>query len=361
MIPISTLNMRHMFQSFEDPSASNDTAARIAQLREIMRAEKIDAYLVPRADEHQGEYVPPQSERLQWLTGFSGSAGLAVIAKKKAALFVDGRYTLQAQKEVDNKIFEFFEIPKSKVSDWIGKNLTKNSIVGFDPKLHTVTDILRLEPALKKHEIKLRPIARSNLIDRIWDKTDHTSDIEKISIHPVKFAGQKHVDKLAQIQTTLKNANHDAAILTMPDSISWLLNIRGRDVAHNPVVLAFAIIPTKGKCELFIEPKKLSPEMRQHLKPVAKIYTPDDLAQRISVLKSTEKRIRIDPDSAAHWFATHLRKNQVAHAPDPCLEPKTIKNGTEITGAREAHIRDGAAIVRFLHWLDKSVEPKTTT
>ena len=344
-----------MFQSFDSPSTTEDTRSRVDNLRKHMRAEKIDAYLVPRADEYQGEYVPPQSERLRWLTGFSGSAGFAIVAKKAAALFVDGRYTLQARNEIDTRLFEVNQIPQSKLSDWVPKNLSKNCVIGFDPKLHTINEITRLTVALNPHEVKLKPIARKNLVDQIWDKRDVKRTIQKISVHPIEFTGISHTDKIADIQKELTKQKQDVAILTMTDSVSWLFNIRGQDIAHNPVVLAFSIIPAKGKCQLFIAPEKLTPEVRDHLQPVAKIYKPSELSRRLNHLKNANARARIDPTTAAYWFKTRLTKNQTVFAPDPCLKKKAIKNDVEIDGARRAHLRDGVAVTRFLHWLENEI------
>ncbi len=350
------LNKTLMFQDFENPTIRDEAGPRVAALRDLLRKHKIDAYLVPRADEHQGEYVAPQSERLKWLTGFSGSAGLAIVTKKKAALFVDGRYTVQARAEVNEEIFEFHQVPAAKLSNWIRDNLRKGSTVGFDPKLHTINATLKLTEALKEASISLKAIARANLIDLIWDKTDIQIEVQKIQTHPLEYAGRAHTDKLAEIQSLLKSQSVHATILTLPDSICWLLNIRGQDIPHNPVVLAFAIVPTKGKCELFVESEKLTPAVRRHLKPVAHIFQPTNLSQRLTELKSTGQRINLDPTSASHWFAMRLRKDQIAYGSDPCLRPKAIKNKTEIAGLRRAHVRDGHAVVRFLHWLDEKTK-----
>ncbi|MGQ0457063.1 MAG: aminopeptidase P family protein [Hyphomicrobium sp.] len=342
-----------MFQTFESSQGSQHVAARVAALRTWMAKAKIDAVLVPRADEHQGEYVPPCAERLKWLTGFSGSAGLAIVARTSAALFVDGRYTVQAKTETDTKIFELSPQPRPQVSMWLSEHLKPGAVVGFDPWLHTASEAARLRSTLADKKIKLKALAK-NPVDLIWGKARPKPPAAPIIPHPLSFAGKSAADKIADLQKTLKDERQNAAILTLADSISWLFNIRGGDVAHNPVVLAFAIVPANGKAELFVAPEKVTREARAHLTAVAKLSPPEALRSRIAALKSGKKRVRLDPNSAAAWFETALGPKCIAPAPDPCILPKAIKNETEISGARAAHVRDGVAVVRFLAWLDKA-------
>ena len=343
-----------MFQTYEGPEPQQAGADRVVRLRRLMAQAKIDAVLVPRADEHQGEYVPPSAERLKWLTGFSGSAGLAVVGRTAAALFVDGRYTVQAPTQVDTRIFEVLHTPEAKLSDWLGKHLKTDAKVGFDPRLHTPLQVEDLEKALTPKGIKLKALAR-NPVDRIWGRERPAPPQGAVTPHPARFAGMPAEQKIADLQAALRKHGNDAVILTLPDSIAWLFNIRGSDVAHNPVPLAFAIVPANGKPELFIDPAKLDAQAKAHLAKLAKLSTPDTLAGRLKALKATSKRIRLDPGTAAFWFFRALRggKARIVRGSDPCELPKAIKNATEIKGARIAHKRDGAAVARFLAWLDR--------
>nr|PZN83881.1 MAG: X-Pro aminopeptidase [Pseudomonadota bacterium] len=340
-----------MFQSFEAPAELESSTDRINRLRSLLPELRVDAVLVPRADEHQGEYVPASAERLRWLTGFSGSAGIAVITRRAGALFVDGRYTVQARSQVSKEL-EILQIPEARLSDWLREKLRPGAAVGFDPRLHTVSEIERLTEALADRKIKLKPLAR-NPVDRLWGAERPPAPMGKVRPHPLKYAGRAAEDKIAEIQKTLKADGQDAVVLTLPDSIAWLFNIRGSDVQHNPVALAFAIVPAQGKPELFIAREKLDADAKAHL-TFAKISQPEALAARLSQLKAAGKRVRLDPNTASWWFAKQLGGPQrIARAQDPCILPKAKKNDVEIKGARAAHLRDGAAVVRFLAWLDR--------
>ncbi len=342
-----------MFQTFDsspNPAAATD---RVAKLRALLVKHKIDAFLVPRADEHQGEYVPPSAERLKWLTGFSGSAGLAIVSKKHAALFVDGRYTVQVRAETDATQFDFPGIARDKVAAWLKDKLPKGAVIGFDPWLHTGGGIRVLEEALSPKGIKLKPLAK-NLVDLAWGKDRPAAPMNPIVPHPLKYAGQTAADKMTDIQKRLKDQDHDAVILTLPDSICWAFNIRGSDVAHNPIVLAFAIIPQSGKAELFVAREKVSKAAREHLEPVARLQQPAALAKRVAELKKAGRRVLLDTATAAFELSRALGAKSLVKGPDPCIAPKAIKNAIEIKGARSAHARDGAAVVRYLAWLDRA-------
>lgn len=342
-----------MFQTFETRSDPTLAASRVSRLREEMQRRKLDAYLIPRADEHQGEYVPSCAERLHWLTGFSGSAGSAVVAHDTAAVFVDGRYTVQARQEVDTKIFEIVPMAKTRVEDWIPQHLSSSARIGFDPKLFTIAQIERLQSRLKPHGIKVTPVA-TNLIDKLWGKDRPALPAGPIFPHPLDFAGTSSEDKVAEVQKRLTEDEQDAIVLTSPDSIAWLLNARGSDVAHNPVFMSFAIVPRRGKVELFADPKKIDKSLREHLRPVAKVLASEKLGERLTDLKSQKKRVRLDPNAASWFFAQKLGgARRIARGSDPCTALKSIKNPTEIAGMRTAHERDGAAVSRFLCWLDR--------
>ena len=340
-----------MFQTFQSLSGPEHVAERVKALRALMTKAKLDAVLVPRADKHQGEYVPASAERLQWLTGFSGSAGIAVVAKKSAVLFTDGRYTVQAEAETDKSVFEISLQPRLKLAEWLSTALAKDQTVGFDPWLHTAGEIARLKALLALKGIKLKALAK-NPIDTLWGKARPKPPSGPVTAQPLALAGKSASEKIAHVQALLKKDGQNAVILTLPDSICWLLNIRGSDVAHNPVVLAFAIVPATGNAELFVDPARLDAETRAHLAPVAKLLRPGALADRLSALKKQGKRVRFDPDLAAYWFEAKLGARTITRGQDPCILPKAIKTSAEIGGARAAHVRDGRAVVRFLAWLD---------
>ncbi len=369
-----------MFQTYEAPEVGQDGIQRIVRLRALMAKARLDAVLVPRADEHQGEYVPPSAERLKWLTGFTGSAGLAVVARTAAALFVDGRYVVQAPAQVDTRIFEVLQIPDARLGDWLTRHLKAGAKVAFDPWLHTPTQIEELEKSLAPKGIALTALGR-NLVDLVWGGERPAPPTGEVVPHPARFAGTPAEHKIAELQTGMRKAGEDCTVLTLPDSIAWLFNIRGSDVAHNPVALAFALVPASGKAELYIDPAKIGPEARAHLTKLAKL-APDDkaawarfaalspaakakaavraeravrkaLGARLAELNASGKRVRLDPGTAAMWFFRKLGPKSIARGPDPCLLPKARKNAAEIKGTRIAHKRDGAAVARFLAWLDR--------
>jgi Xaa-Pro aminopeptidase len=346
-----------MFQTYEPAQRGGDGAERIARLRQLMARARIDALLVPHGDEYANEYLPACAERLAFVTGFTGSAGTAVIARDRAALFVDGRYILQAPRQVDTRIFEVLQVGKAKLGEWLAKALKPGAVIGFDPKLHSPGTVDELAEELASKRIKLKPLA-ANLVDRLWGKQRPPSPQAPVVVHPLKYAGKSAADKLAEVQAALKKDSQDAAVLTFPPSICWLLNIRGSDVAHNPLTLAFAIVPASGKAELFIDPAKLDREAKAHLAPVARLSAPAALGERLTALKKAGKTVRLSP-AAPVWFHRRLTggkgggKARVVRAPDPCVLPQARKNATEIKGARAAHKRDGAALARFLAWLDR--------
>ncbi|MEQ1614537.1 MAG: aminopeptidase P family N-terminal domain-containing protein, partial [Hyphomicrobiaceae bacterium] len=341
-----------MFQSFEAPADASACIARTKLVRDIMRRLKIDAFLVPRADEHQGEYVPPSAERLKWLTGFSGSAGMAVVASTKAVVLVDGRYTLQARAQVPLDTYEIAQVPQAKLADWLTATLRPDAVVGFDPWLHTVAEVDRLQSALKEKGIALKPVTR-NPVDDAWGKTRPALPHGQVAVQPLKFAGTAAEDKIGKLQARLVSDGQDAVILTLPDSICWLLNIRGSDIAHNPVVLAFAVVPAKGKPELFIDGAKLDAVAKAHLAGLCKITAPAKLTERLTALKDAGKRVRLDPETAAWAISRRLGgRKKIVEGADPCIAAKAPKTTAEIAGTKSAHLRDGAALARFLCWLD---------
>ena len=343
-----------MFQDFSSSSDPALGAERVARLRARLKPLGIDAVLVPRADEHMGEYVPASAERLAWLTGFTGSAGWAIIGARKAALFVDGRYTLQAPSQVPTAIFDIVQIPDTNPAEWIAKHFPEGARIGFDPWLHTRAGIAQLEGQLGKRGIKLKALTR-NPVDQIWGTERPAVPQGPVTVQPLELAGVAAADKIKTLQHQLRDAGEDAVVLTLPDSIAWLFNIRGSDVKHNPTPLAFSVVPVSGKPELFIDKAKLGAETRAHLNAIVRIKAPADLAERLAALKNERKRVRLDTNTAAMWLWQRLggKSGHISEATDPCILPKARKNDAEIRGTRIAHERDAVAMVRFLAWLDR--------
>lgn len=341
-----------MFQTFDETALTDAIPPRVASLRQALERLKIDAFLVPRGDRHRGEYVAPHDERLKWLTAFSGSAGLAVVAAGKAVLFVDGRYTVQARQQTDTSLFEIRQVPAAKTADWLKDTLEQGQTVGFDPWLHSIDQIERLETALKPNGIRLASLPR-NPIDQIWGADQPLPPAAPVVAHPLSHAGRSAKDKIADVQAALAAGGADAIVLTLTDSVAWLFNIRGSDIPHTPVALAFAIVPAKGKATLFIERDRLGDPLSGELEEVAKLAAPETLAAAIDELKASEAHVRLNPATAAHWFLRRLGDKRVSRGPDPCQQAKAIKNAAEIKGARAAHARDAVALCRFLAWFDR--------
>jgi Xaa-Pro aminopeptidase len=339
-----------MYQSFDEAERGGSTRARVSALRRALKASKLNGFLIPHGDEHQAG-----PERLSWLTGFTGSAGTAIVLEKNAALFVDGRYTLQARDQALVSTFEVLVTPEAKPSQWIASKLSKGSVLGYDPKLHTIREIERLNETLGKAGMTLEAIA-SNPIDRLWKKRPSALS-GPIVAHAMEFAGECAEDKIAKVQATLATEKADALLLTQLDSIAWLFNIRGGDVRHAPVADAFAIVPAKGRPILFVDPAKAGSNVRGHLEDFVDIAPPNALEAKFAELGQSGGRLRLDPETAPVRFAHALKEvgAKIVSGSDPCILPKSIKNATEIAGARTAHVRDGVAMARFLAWLDDQV------
>lgn len=341
-----------MFQSYKDISDPSKGKPRVALLRKQLKRRKLDAFLVPRADEYQNEFVPACAERLSWLTGFSGSAGIAIVGIGSAALFVDGRYTLQAPKQVDTRVFDILQMPQNTPEDWINKHLKKGATLGYDPKLHSIKAIELLKKSADEVGVNLSA-QPENLVDSIW-KNRPAAPRAPVSLHPVKYSGLIAAKKISSIQRLLRKSKTPATVLTLPESIAWLLNIRGQDVPHTPLPLCFAILPAKGKPELFIAPGKLTAPVRKALTKDVTLRKPEQLSGALAALGNSGGKIQLDTSKASQWFADQLESAgvEIVHATDPCLDLKATKNKIEIAGARIAHKRDGAAMCRFLAWLD---------
>lgn len=343
-----------MFQTYDDTADPTLGAARVARLRSLLKEEGYAGFLIPRADEHQGEYVPPRAERLKWLTGFSGSAGLAAVLLDSAAIFVDGRYTLQVRTQVDTDVFQTCHLIDMPPQVWLAKHLKGGGKLAYDPWLHTVDSVKRLKTALVETGAELVALPE-NLIDRIWEDQPEPP-AAPVTPHEEAYAGEEAQAKLERISATLKERKVDAAVLTMPDSIAWLFNIRGHDVSHTPLPLSFAIVKKDGTADLFIDERKLGPETRNHLGNIVAVHAPDAFGVNLGELGENGAKVQIDPASCADWINAKLLASgaNVTHGADPCELPKACKNAREVDGARKAHERDGAALVRFLAWLDEN-------
>jgi Xaa-Pro aminopeptidase len=335
------------FQSFEAASDPSQGPARLAALRALMAADGLEAVLVPRADAFQGEYVAPRDERLAWLTGFTGSAGFAVVTATEAGLFVDGRYRVQARAQVAPE-FAPVPWPETQAADWLLGRLPSGAVVGFDPWLHTVAEVEGLRGKLEPRGVALRAVP--NPIDRLW--TDRPAPGGgPFTAWPLDLAGEPHEAKRARLAATLREAGERAALVTCPDSVAWLLNVRGTDVARNPLPHAMAVLHDDARVDLYAPFAKVEP-VAHHLSAEVQAFPPEHLARGVAVLSSP---VRLDPKGAPQALLDALTEAGVAvsRGPDPCLLPKARKNPSEIASTTEAHLRDGAAMARFLAWLDR--------
>ncbi|KXF76833.1 X-Pro aminopeptidase [Paramesorhizobium deserti] len=341
-----------MFQSFEVTSNPANAAPRVAKLRAEMEKLGLDGFLVPRADEHQGEYVPPRAQRLAWLTGFTGSAGVALIFKHDAFIFVDGRYTLQVRDQTDLSIFQVESLIDTPPSVWLAEN-GKGLAIGFDPWLHTIAEARSLREALEKNGGRLVPVT-DNLVDLVW--TDQPSPpLEPVTIQPIAFAGKEAREKLEELSEAVTKAGAAATVLTDPSSIAWAFNIRGKDVSNTPLPLSFAIIAAHGEPSVFIDKRKLPIETEAYLTQLAKLRSPNTLEEYLQSCGTQGDAILLDPALAAEKLRMIVEEagGRVIEGKDPARLPRAIKNEAELTGSRRAHERDGLAMASFLSWLDE--------
>lgn len=348
-----------MFQSFESRQPRGDSAKRVARLRARMVEEGLTGYLVSHADEHQSEYLPASAERLAWLTNFSGSAGAAIVMREWAAVFVDGRYTLQAASEVDAGTFEIADLVENPPARWLATHATAGERIGFDPKLVTIAERELLAKRLEGTEARLVAL-KDNLIDSIWDDRP-SPPIGEVAIQSNRYAGRTVGEKLADLADVLVSHKADAAVLTLADSVAWAFNIRGSDVAHNPVPLGYAIVSAAGRPTLYLDARKLSNSVRAELADFADIAEPHRLAADVQALAGSGKAIALDPASAPVSLADAIDEagGRIVRRSDPTALVKSRKNPAELTGARRAHHRDGVAMVRFLAWLDREAPSGT--
>ncbi|MEH6403034.1 MAG: aminopeptidase P family protein [Sneathiella sp.] len=325
------------------------TETRLSVLRAEMAKQKIDGFIVPLNDEFHGEAAPAASERLKWLTGFTGSAGMAVVLKETAAIFVDGRYTLQVRQEVDLNHFTPRHVSDEPLSEWLEENMKPGECLSYDPWLHTENSVNALTMQCAKMGLVLKASGK-NPIDQVW-KDRPEEPLALVVPHLEEFSGRNSAEKRDEIADILEKSGSDAAIHTLPDVIAWLLNIRGADLPSTPFALGFAISHKDSTVDLYMPQSKFSNDLMSHLGNAVRVH---ERSQFSSGLKSLSgKTIRIDPSVTSQWIVTQLKDAgaNIVRGNDPCMLPKASKNITEINGTRAAHIRDGAAVTKFLHWI----------
>jgi len=344
------VRVQSRFQSFAAQGGPEHGAERLGALRRELQRRQLTGFLIPRSDEHQNEYVPPSSERLLWLTGFSGSAGLAIVLRDKAALFVDGRYTVQAPQQIDSTVVEALNLADISPSQWLESHLSAGDRLGYDPWLHTQESIDKFIKSCALVGAELVEVD-SNPVDAIW--SDRPSPpLGQVSLYPSQLAGESAEDKIKAVKARLQRV--DGLLVSDAHNVAWAFNIRGSDVSHTPLPLSFAFIPRDGRPTIFIDARKLSNSVRDRLSSLADIEEPERLLGFVEALGKRKATVLFDASTGPAKLAQSLlRTKGDAHiGQDPISLLKAKKNGAELAGIREAHVRDGAAMVRFLAWFD---------
>jgi Xaa-Pro aminopeptidase len=339
--------MRQTFDESTDPSFG---PKHVPLIRQAMREQGLDGLLVPHEDEHQNEYLPAANDRLGWATGFTGSAGAAVIFQDKAAIFVDGRYTLQVRDQVDQSVFEIRDLVEGGVPAYLETKAARGQRIGYDPRLHSPDALHWLKAAAAKAGAELTPVT-PNPLDMAWGAARPPQPQAPVVPHPLQYAGEESTAKRARIGQAFGARGVDAAVITAPASIAWLFNIRGGDVIRSPLPLAQAILNKDGSARLFLDPAKVTDELPAWLGNEVRLERPEDLPQALGELSG--RKVIVDPSQSSAWYFEALESAgaAVVRSEDPCALPRACKNAVEIEGARRAHARDGAALTRFLHWL----------
>src|SRR4051795_1538118 len=324
-------------------------ADRLAALREQLKAEKLDGFVVPLTDEHMSEYVGSYAQRLAWLTGFQGSAGSAVVLPEQAAMFVDGRYTLQVRQQVSPTEWSYQSVPETSTTEWLKEHAPEGARIGYDPWLHTGDWVKKAREALASRGAELVAVDK-NPIDEIWKDRPEASKAHLV-VQPDEYAGKSAAEKRTEIGDWLVKHHADAAVLSALDSIAWAFNIRGADVTHTPVALAYAVVHADGTADLFVSSEKITPELRQHLGNGVRLHERYEFEGALSELKG--KTVVVDPERAVAAIFDALEQAGAKILPmrDPTVLPKALKNPAEIAGQKAAQERDGAAISRFLRWV----------
>ncbi len=337
-----------MFQTYDDPGGPILGRKHLPRLRKALKEAGLDGFIVPHEDEWQNEYVPAAYDRLAWTTGFTGSAGAAVVFADDAAIFVDGRYTLQVRAQVDGSLFQYREFDAGSITAYLRERAPKGGKIGYDPKLHSPDSLDRLRSAVEAAGAQLALLAQ-NPIDAIW--ADRPAiPTAKVTLHKEEFTGESSTSKRHRLGGAFKG-QAAAVMLTSPASIAWLFNIRGGDVARTPLPLGEAVLRADGTADVFLAPEKVSPELREWLGNEVSLRPSEELPSAIAELRG--KRVRVDPSTASAWYFDQLNAAgaEIVRGEDPVVLPRACKNAAEIEGSRQAHRRDGAAVSRFLHWV----------
>ncbi|MBB1091717.1 aminopeptidase P family protein [Rhodopseudomonas palustris] len=349
------------FQTFDEPEHGVALNARLAAFREELARRTLNGFIVPRADQQQNEYVPPSEERLAWLTGFTGSAGLAVVLTHQAAVFVDGRYTLQAAKQVDGEAWTIESLVEPPPERWLEQHLKPGDRLGFDPWLHTSSAVERMQAACAKAGAELIAVD-GNPVDAVWTERP-APPLGQVSVHGMEFSGESEAAKLDRIRSELDRLKADALVLSDSHAVAWTFNIRGADVAHTPLPLSYALVPTQGRPTIFIDARKLSNSARDHLEQTAQVAEPSALAPALQALAASGGAIALDSATAADALTRLITEagGKPLRGADPVALLKAVKNVTEIEGTRTAHRRDAVALARFLAFIDREAPKGTLT
>ena len=341
------------FQTFEDPEGGVALGARLARFREELARRRLTGFVVPRADQQQNEYVPASEERLAWLTGFTGSAGMAVVLTRQAAVFVDGRYTLQAAKQVDRKAWQIEPLADPPPEQWLARHLSAGDRLGLAPGLHTSAAAERLASACAKAGAELVAV-ESNPLDSVWTERP-APPLGPVTIHGAQFSGEIEAEKLKRIRLEINKLGVDALVLSDSHAVAWTFNIRGADVSHTPLPLSYALVPKDGRPTVFIDHRKLSNLTRDHLEQSADVREPDALMPDLAELAKGGAAIALDSATAADALSRLVAAagGKPVRGNDPVSLLKAVKNITEIEGTRTAHQRDAVALTRFLAWIDR--------
>jgi Xaa-Pro aminopeptidase len=341
------------FQTFEEPESGVALTARLSAFREELARRKLTGFVIPRADQQQNEYVAPSEERLAWLTGFTGSAGMAVVLTQQAAVFVDGRYTLQAAKQVDHKAWSVEPLADPPPENWLARHLIAGDRLGFDPWLHTSAAAERLAAACAKAGAELVAVD-TNPLDSIWTERP-PPPLAPAAVHGTQFSGEIEAEKLNRIRSEIAKLGVDALVLSDSHAVAWSFNIRGADVSHTPLPLSYALVPKDGRPTIFIDHRKLSNSVRDHLEATADVEEPDALAPKLTALAQGGASIALDSITAADALSRLIvaAGGKPVRGNDPVSLLKAVKNPTEIEGTRRAHRRDAVALARFLAWIDR--------
>jgi Xaa-Pro aminopeptidase len=350
-----------LFQTFDEPETGVALAARLSAFREELARRNLTAFIVPRADQQQNEYVAPSEERLAWLTGFTGSAGVAVVLRNEAALFVDGRYTLQAAKQVDARAWRVEPLVEPPPEAWLEKHLVTGDRLGYDPWLHTTAAVERLAAACAKASAELVAVD-TNPLDAVWTERP-APPLAPVTLHGAQFSGETEAEKLKRIAGEIERLGVEALVLSDSHAVAWTFNIRGGDVSHTPLPLSYALVPKAGRPTLFIDHRKLSNSVRDHLEKVADVADPDALTPKLTELARGGMAIALDSATAADALSRLISAagGKPVGGSDPVSLLKATKNPIEIEGTRTAHRRDAAALARFLAWIDREAQTGALT